>query len=98
MDVDFYDAFKRFQISDELQEKHGYAKLTPKLRAQIFGLNAAKPYGINVDEVLRRARRDGIEQRRANYRERPDPHFATFGPKTRREFLANLRARGGSPI
>ena len=95
---DQIQAFRTFQISDELQQKHGYAKLTPKLRAQIFGLNAAKPYGIDVDEVLKRARSDRVETRRAEYRERPDPHFLTFGPKNRREFLANLKARGGSPI
>ena len=94
---DQIQTFRTFQISDELQEKHGYAKLTPKLRAQILGLNAAKPYGIEVGEVLKRARRDTIENRRAAYRENPDPHFLTHGPKTRREFLANRRARGGSP-
>lgn len=95
---DQIQAFRRFQISDELQEKYGYPKLTPKLRAQIFGLNAAKPYGIDVGEVLKRARNDRIERRRADYRADPDPHFLTFGPKTRREFLANLKARGGVPI
>ncbi len=95
---DQIQAFRTFQISDALQEKHGYAKLTPKLRAQILGLNAAKPYSIDVDEVLKRASRDVIENRRANYRENPNPHFLTNGPKTRREFLANRRARGGSPI
>jgi len=95
---DQIQALRSFQISDELQEKHGYAKLTAKLRAQIFGLNAAKPYGIDVDEVLQRARRDPVERKRANYRENPDPHFRTYGPKTRREFLANLRAHGGTPV
>jgi hypothetical protein len=68
------------------------------LRARIFGLNATRPYGIDADEVLQRARHDVIERRRSEYRERPDPHFLTFGPKTRRAFLANLRARGGSPV
>jgi len=95
---DQIQAFRTFQISDELQEKFGYPKLTPKLRAQIFGLNAAKPYNIDVGEVLQRARGDRIERRRAEYRSDPDPHFLTFGPKTRREFLANLKARGGVPI
>lgn len=42
------DAFKRFQISDELCEKHGYAKITEDDKAKIFGLNAAKLYGIDV--------------------------------------------------
>jgi predicted TIM-barrel fold metal-dependent hydrolase len=95
---DQIQAFRTFQISDELQDKYGYAKMTPELRARIFGLNAARPYGIDVDEVLQRARNDAVEHRRAAYRERPDPHFLTFGPKTRRAFLANLKARGGAPV
>jgi predicted TIM-barrel fold metal-dependent hydrolase len=95
---DQIQAFRTFQISDELQEKHGYPKMTPELRARILGLNATRPYGINVDEVLKRARHDVIERRRTEYRENPDPHFLTFGPKNRREFLANLKARGGSPV
>jgi predicted TIM-barrel fold metal-dependent hydrolase len=95
---DQIQAFRSFQISEELQERHNYPKMTAKLRAQIFGLNAARPYGIDVDEVLKRARRDDIERRRAAYREDPDPHFLTFGPKTQRAFLANLKARGGTPV
>ncbi len=95
---DQIQAFRTFQISERLQEAHGYPKLTPKLRAQIFGLNATRPYGIDVDEILKRARRDELQRRRAEYRENPDPHFLTFGPRNRRAFLANLQARGGSPI
>jgi predicted TIM-barrel fold metal-dependent hydrolase len=95
---DQIQAFRAFQISIELQEKHGYPKLTPELRARIFGLNATRPYGVDVDEVLKRARHDAIERRRTEYRDNPDPHFLTFGPKNRREFLANLKARGGLPV
>jgi predicted TIM-barrel fold metal-dependent hydrolase len=94
---DQIQALRAFQISEELQEKHGYPKITPELRAKIFGLNAARPYGIDVGEVLQRAREDDIGRRRAAYRHHPDPHFLTFGPRTRRAFLANLRARGGTP-
>ena len=95
---DQIQAFRAFQISEQLQEKHGYARMTPELRARIFGLNATRPYGIEVAEVLRRARSDEIERRRDAYRSDPDPHFLTFGPKNRREFLANLKARGGAPV
>src|SRR5207244_1932926 len=42
------DAFKRFQISDELCDKFGYAKLTKDEKSRIFGLNAAKIYGVDV--------------------------------------------------
>jgi predicted TIM-barrel fold metal-dependent hydrolase len=95
---DQIQAFRTFQISAEFQEKYGYPKMTAELRARIFGLNATKPYGVDADEVIKRARHDAIGQRRAEYRERPDPHFLTFGPRTRRAFLANLKARGGSPV
>ncbi len=43
------EAFKRFQISDELCDKFGYAKLTKDDKAKIFGLNAAKIYGVDVN-------------------------------------------------
>lgn len=94
---DQIQAFRAFQISEAFQEQYGYPKMTPALRARIFGLNATRPYGIDAEEVIRRARHDAVERRRAEYRERPDPHFLTFGPKTRRDFLANLKARGGTP-
>jgi predicted TIM-barrel fold metal-dependent hydrolase len=42
------DAFKRFQISDELCDNFGYKKLTKDDKAKIFGLNAAKIYGVDV--------------------------------------------------
>lgn len=95
---DQIQAFRTFQISEEFQEKYGYPRMTPELRARIFGLNATRPYAIDAGEVMRRARDDAIGRRRAEYREHPDPHYLTFGPKTRREFLANLKARGGSPV
>ncbi len=92
---DQIQAFRTFQISDQFQEEYGYAKITPELRARIFGLNAARVYQVELDDVLRTAESDPIAQRREAYRENPDPHFQTFGPKTRREFLAHLNARGG---
>jgi hypothetical protein len=42
------DAFKRFQISDELCNKFGYQKLTKEDKANIFGLNAARIYGVDA--------------------------------------------------
>ena len=92
---DQIQAFRTFQISEALQEAHGYAPMTDSLRARIFGLNAASVYGIDVEEVRQRAGRDRVGKRRAEYRTAPDPHFLTFGPKTRREFAALLKARGG---
>jgi predicted TIM-barrel fold metal-dependent hydrolase len=42
------DAFKRFQISDEMCEKFGYKKITKEDKEKIFGLNAAKLYKVNA--------------------------------------------------
>jgi hypothetical protein len=42
--------------------------------------------------VKKYASRDPISRRRNAYLENPDPHYRTYGPKTRREFLALPRA------
>ena len=88
-------AFRAFQISEEFQEQYGYPEITPQLRAKIFGLNATKPYNIDADEVIKRARSDQLSERRLVYAQAPDPHFRTYGPKTRREFLNLLNWNGG---
>ena len=44
--------------------------------------------------MLRRYVKDRVALERGEYRERPDPTFATHGPRTRREFV-NLLAWGG---
>jgi predicted TIM-barrel fold metal-dependent hydrolase len=93
---DQIQAFRSFQIAPELRERHGYPEITPELRAKIFGLNATRPYGISAEEVKLRSRRDAIAGERLAYRERPEPHFQTRGPKTRREFLNLLDWNGGS--
>ena len=43
------DAFRRFEIPKELVERHGYAPLTRTVKEQIFGLNAARLFGIDVN-------------------------------------------------
>jgi uncharacterized protein len=93
---DQIQAFRAFQIAPEFREKFGYPEITPELRARIFGLNAMKPYGISAEEMKLRARRDAVAGERLAYRERPEPHFLTRGPKTRREFLNLLGWNGGS--
>lgn len=91
---DQIQAFRSFEISEDVREREGYAELTKDLKAKIFGLNATRPYGIALDEVVKRASKDALSTRKHAYLERPDPSFATYGPKTRREFL-NLKAIGG---
>jgi predicted TIM-barrel fold metal-dependent hydrolase len=93
---DQIQAFRSFQIAPEFRERHGYPEITPTLRAKIFGLNAMRPYKISADEMKLRARRDALAVERLAYREHPEPHFRTRGPKTRREFLNLTSWNGGS--
>jgi hypothetical protein len=36
------DAFRDFQIPEQLREEHGYPQITPELRVKILGLDAAR--------------------------------------------------------
>src|SRR5712692_47482 len=90
---DQIQAFRSFQISPALREKHGYAEITSDLRAKIFGRNAAKVYGLSSAEIKKYTSRDSVSRERIAYLENPQPHFETYGPKTRREFLQYLKVR-----
>jgi predicted TIM-barrel fold metal-dependent hydrolase len=92
---DQIQAFRAFQISDALADRHGYPKLTPALRAKVFGRNALRVYSVPDDVVRKHVPRDRVAIERQEYRERPDPRFVTYGPKTRREFL-RLHAWSGA--
>lgn len=63
------DAFKRFQISDELCEKFGYKKLTKEDKAAIFGLNAARVFGVDVDARRNPLPADALSKIKVAYRE-----------------------------
>lgn len=88
---DQIQAFRAFQIAPELREQYGYPEITPEIRAKVFGLNAAKPYGLRPEEVRRHLQNDPMQTARDNYEGQRDPSFLTYGPKTRREFFDLLR-------
>ncbi len=88
---DQIQAFRAFQISREFQQKYGYPALTPAMRRKIFGLNAARVYGLEPQAMRRKLSRDPVQKRKAQYLDDPRPHFATYGPRTRAEFIAFRR-------
>ncbi len=61
------DAFKRFQISDEICDKFGYKKLTKEDKAAIFGLNAARIYNVDVNAQRQSLPKDGLSKLQALY-------------------------------
>ncbi len=85
------DAFKRFQISDELCEKFGYKKLTKEDKAKIFGLNAAKIYGVDAEREAQEPAQgraveaqDGLPRHGRHARKRR----LRLGPRRRQELNA----------
>ena len=94
---DQIQAFRTFQIPEPMRSQFGYPAITPAIRAKIFGLNGARVYGLSAAEVKKYTARDRIARERLAYLEHPDPHFRTYGPKTRREFLTLQRISGTVP-
>ena len=54
------DAFRAFQIPTEYSERYGYPQLTAKAKEKILGLNAARIYGLDPQEVRAAARNDDL--------------------------------------
>ena len=74
------DAFKRFQISDELCEKFGYKKITNEDKAKIFGLNAAKLYNIDVKAKRNALPADALDKAKVAYLDQGgQPSNAAYG-------------------
>ncbi|HWV45638.1 MAG TPA: amidohydrolase family protein, partial [Nitrospira sp.] len=47
------EAFRRFQIPEELIEKHQYQPLTRRVKERVFGLNSAGVFGVDVEAKRR---------------------------------------------
>jgi predicted TIM-barrel fold metal-dependent hydrolase len=94
---DQIQAFRAFQIAEELRDQYAYPEITPEIRAKVFGLNAAKPYRLSTDEIELRLARDRVNSVRQAYLEQPDPSFTTNGPRTRREFMRLWALHQGMP-
>ncbi|HIF08991.1 MAG TPA: amidohydrolase [Sneathiellales bacterium] len=91
---DQIQAFRTFQISKDFRDKYGYPKMTPEIRAKVFGLNAAGPYGLAPEDIRKRNSGDRVDTEKKSYREKPNPSFTTYGPRNRSEFLSLVRAQG----
>jgi uncharacterized protein len=94
------DAFLAFTIAERLQTQFGYPALTMQAKRKILGLNAAALYGVDVAATRYAVTNDEIARLRTalqhDPRAVPMPHPRRFaGPRTRREFLAFLRAEHG---
>jgi hypothetical protein len=88
---DQIQAFRAFQISPEFQERFGYPALSDEIKRKIFGLNAARVYGVDVAEIRRAQAFDPVSQAQNEYQNNPDPSFRAYGPRSAEELAAMKR-------
>jgi predicted TIM-barrel fold metal-dependent hydrolase len=84
-------AFRTFEISTELQERHGYPALTPEVKAKVLGLNAARLYGIDPAATPCRPSPAELDELRTAL---PAATNRTYGPTTAAAAAADRRTSG----
>lgn len=84
---DQIQALRTFQISEELQERHGYPALTDEIKAKIFGLTSANLYGIDPITGQCTLSPEDVEAARSSL-----PPARTYGPTTYAESAAMIAA------
>jgi uncharacterized protein len=74
------DAFRRFEIPQALVERHGYAPLTRAVKEQIFGLNAARLFAVDVNAKRNEIPNDYLTRMKMAYLdEGPVPSHRWYG-------------------
>jgi len=74
------EAFRRFQIPDKLIENHHYHPLTRQVKERIFGLNAAKIFGVDAEAKRHEVPQDALGRLRMSYLEEgPEPSQRVYG-------------------
>jgi predicted TIM-barrel fold metal-dependent hydrolase len=89
-------AFRAFEITAEFQERFGYPALTPEIKQKIFGLNAAKLFGLDVAATRCAVDATALAAGPAAFRSLVDDGWVrepwrARAPLTRREMLGWLR-------
>lgn len=74
------EVFRRFQIPDRLMETHGYRPLTREVKEKIFGLNAARIFGVDVNATRHELPADSLSRIKMAYLEEgPAPSHRMYG-------------------
>ena len=74
------EAFRRFEIPQALIDGHGYQPLTRQVKEQIFGLNAARLFGVDVTARRNELPKDYLSQIKMAYLdEGPSPSHRLYG-------------------
>jgi predicted TIM-barrel fold metal-dependent hydrolase len=70
---------RRLEIADDLIEKHKYPQLTDAVKAKIFGLNAAKLFGVDPAMARKAIQKDKLTGMKLEYDDDPEPSNTQYG-------------------
>jgi predicted TIM-barrel fold metal-dependent hydrolase len=73
------ERLRRLKIKDKLIEKYKYPQLTDAIKNQIFGLNAARLFGIDVKAKRKAIKADKLTRLRQEFRAHPAPSNTQYG-------------------
>jgi predicted TIM-barrel fold metal-dependent hydrolase len=73
------ERLRRLKMKPELMEKYKYPELTDEVKNQIFGLNAAKLFGIDPKAKRQAIKADKLTQLKEEYRRNPSPSNTQYG-------------------
>lgn len=86
------ERLRRLRMTQELMDKFKYPQLTDEIKNQIFGLNAARLFGVDVKAQRRAIQADKLTQIREEYRRDPFPTNTQYG------WVWKGRARPTAPV
>jgi uncharacterized protein len=73
------ERLRRLKMTDELMNKYKYPELTDTIKNQIFGLNAARLFNVDVKAQRNAIKADRLTGIRQERREHPDPSNTQYG-------------------
>jgi hypothetical protein len=73
------ERLRRLKIKDELRQKYGYPELTDGIKNQIFGLNAARLFGVDPTAARQAIKADKLSMIRQEYGRNPSPSNTQYG-------------------
>lgn len=72
------DAFRRFQIPEDIQKGYGYKPITDQDKELILGINSARIYKIDVAQTMQQLAKDEISTVRAAAAPQLTPEFGKY--------------------
>ncbi len=92
-------AFRTFKLEPQFAQQYGYPELTDDLKRKVFGLNAARLYGVDPDEQRCKIEGDEVDRLKTAWTGMEgDTHelsYAPKGPTSRQGMFAWFASHGG---